>query len=264
MKATANSKIIVLVISMILANFLFASPFSQAQSQQVQIEKARIFQETYPVITESDLYCSYFVLEDDLPSLRVTAAERQQEKILLSDDDIVYINGGKNDGLEIGQLFFLVEVLARVDGYGYLACKRGRVRLINCEPERSVGRIEKSCGQVTVGNLLFPYEEKEGLLGRDLGFEPYGETGRGPIGHIIFQENDFVQTASGHWAIIGLGKEDGLEVGQQLIIYKRVNPKAPREAIANAIVINLSRKMATVRILSAKDAIFKGYEVQAR
>jgi len=257
-------KIIVLIISMILASYLLASASSQTQNQQLQIEKAKIFQETYPVITESDLYCSYFVLEDDLPSLRVVASQRQQEKILLSDDDIVYINGGKNDGLEIGQLFFLVEVLGRIDGYGYLACKRGRVRLISCEAERSVGRIEKSCGHVTVGNFIFPYEEKEGLLGRDLGFEPYGETGRGPVGHVIFQENDFVQIASGNWAIIDLGKEDGLEVGQQLIIYKRVSPRAPREAIANAIVVDLSRKTATVKILSAKDAIFKGYEVQAR
>lgn len=262
MKVIFNSKVTILLILLASANLVLGFP--QSQTQQIQIEKAKIFQETYPVITESDLYCSYFVLEDDLPSLRVMSAERQHEKILLSDDDIVYINGGKNDGLEIGQLFFLVEVLAKVDGYGYLACKRGRVRLINCEPERSVGRIEKSCGHVMVGNFLFPYEEKEGLLGRDLGFEPYGTMGRGPIGHIIFQENDFVQVASGHWAIIDLGKEDGLEVGQQLTIYKRVSSKAPREAIANAIVIDVSRKAATIRILSAKDAIFKGYEVQAK
>lgn len=238
--------------------------FPQAQSQQYQIEKAKIFQETYPIITESDLYCSYFVLENDLPSLKVIGAERQNEKILLSDDDIIFINGGKNDGLEIGQLFFLVEVLAQVDGYGYLACKRGRVRIISCESERSVGRIERSCGHVMVGNFLFPYEEREGLIGRDLGFEPYGTVGRGPIGQVIFQENDFVQIASGHWAIINLGKEDGLEIGQQLTIYKKVSPRAPREAIANAIVIDVSRKTATIRILSAKDAIFKGYEVQAK
>lgn len=262
MKIIFKSKIIILFILLTAGNLV--SGFFQAQSQQVQIEKAKIFQETYPVITESDLYCSYFILENNLLSLRVMAAERQHEKILLSDDDIVYINGGKNDGLEIGQLFFLVEVLAKVDGYGYLACKRGRVRLINCEPEQSVGRIEKSCGHVTIGNFLFPYEEKEGLLGRDLGFEPYGPIGRGPVGHVIFQENDFVQVASGHWAIIDLGKEDGLEVGQQLTIYKRVSPKVPREAIANAIVIEVSRKTATIRILSAKDAIYKGYEVQAK
>lgn len=262
MKMFFNSKVIILLILLAFGNLILAFP--QSQTQQIQIEKAKIFQETYPIITESDLYCSYFVLEDDLPSLQVMAAERQHEKILLSDDDIVYINGGKNDGLEIGQLFFLVEVLTKVDGYGYLACKRGRVRLINCDSERSVGRIEKSCGHVTIGNFLFPYEEKEGLLGRDVGFEPYATIGRGPIGHVIFQENDFVQVASGHWAIIDLGKEDGLEVGQQLTIYKRVSSKAPREAIANAIVIDISRKTATVRILSAKDAIFKGYEVQAK
>jgi hypothetical protein len=237
---------------------------AQTQTQQYQIEKAKIFQETYPVITESDLYCSYFVLEGKPPDLRVVGAERQEEKILLSDDDVVYINKGKKDGLEIGQLFFLVEVLGKARDFGYLACKRGRVRLISCEEAVSVGRIEKSCGHVTVGNFLFPYEEKEGLLGRDLGFEPYASPGRGPIGHIIFQENDFVQVAAGHWAIIDLGREQGIEVGQQLTVYRRVNPKAPREAIANVIVIDAGQKTATVKILSAKEAIFKGYEIQAK
>ncbi|MCX7973822.1 MAG: hypothetical protein N3B16_04895 [Candidatus Aminicenantes bacterium] len=263
MKETLKSKMVVALLAIPILLSLVSGTF-QAQSQQYQIEKAKIFQETYPVITESDLYCSYFVLENDLPSLRVIGAERQAEKILLSDDDIVFINAGKASGLEIGQLFFLVEVLTKVDDYGYLACKRGRVRIISCEPERSVGRIEKSCGHVTIGNFLFPYQEREGLIGRDLGFEPYGTLGRGPIGQVIFQENEFVQIASGHWAIINLGKEDGLEIGQQLTIYKKVSPQAPREAIANAIVIDLSRKTATIRILSAKDAIFKGYEVQAK
>lgn len=255
-------KLFIFLAIPVFFDLVFGSP--QSQSQQYQIEKAKIFQETYPIITESDLYCSYFVLENELPSLRVIGAERQNEKILLSDDDILYINGGKKDGLEIGQLFFLVDILAKVNDYGYLACKRGRVRIISCESERSVGRIERACGHVTLGNFLFPYEEREGLIGRDLGFEPYGTVGRGPIGQVIFQENDFVQISSGHWAIINLGREDGLEIGQQLTIYKKVNPQAPREAIANAIVIDVSRKTATIRILSAKDAIFKGYEVQAK
>ncbi len=247
-----------------LALAVALSVFAQNQAQQYQIEKAKIFQETYPVITESDLYCSYFVLEGEPPEMRVFAAERQNERILLSDDDIIYINKGKKDGLEVGQLFFLVEVQNRIGDYGFLACKRGRVRIISCEDSRSVGRVEKACGHVMVGNFLFPYEEKEGLLGRDVGFEPYGTAGKGPIGRIIFQENDFVQISSGNWAIIDLGREKGIEVGQQLTVYRRVSQDAPREAVANVIVIDAGQKTATVKVLSSKEAIFKGYEVQAK
>ncbi len=237
---------------------------AQAQNQQYQIEKAKIFQEAYPVISESDLYCSYFVLEDDPPDWRVIGAERQNEKILLSDDDIVYVNRGQRDGVEVGQLFMLVEVKNKLQDFGYLGCKRGRLRIISCEDSRSVGRIEKSCGQVTVGNFLFPFEEKEGLLGKDLGFEPYGTQGQGPVGRIIFLENDFVQVAAGHWAIINLGRQQGMEVGQQLTVFRRVSASSPREAVANAIVIDVSQRTATVKILSAKDAIFSGYEVQGK
>ena len=36
-------------------------------AQEDQIEKAKIFQEDYPLITESDLYCSIYILDGASP-----------------------------------------------------------------------------------------------------------------------------------------------------------------------------------------------------
>ena len=78
-----------------------------------------------PLITESDLYCTIFVLDGELPAIRIVGAERQDEKILLSDADKFYVDKGKADGLEIGQVFLVVSVGRKIASYGFLARRTG-------------------------------------------------------------------------------------------------------------------------------------------
>jgi hypothetical protein len=234
------------------------------QDQQIQIEKGKIFQDAYPVISETDLNCTLFILDGELPDLRITASERGEEKILLSDADVVYLNKGKKEGLEVGQIFMAVEVGARLKDYGYLAQRRGRIQVTFLEEDRAVARIDKACGRVMVGNILMPFEEKEGMLGKDLGAEPYSSIGSGPVGNVIYLQDDFNEIGSHHWAIIDMGKEQGLQVGQQMLIFRRVQPDMPRNVLGSLIVIDTQSKTSTVKILSANDAIRIGYQVQGR
>ena len=232
--------------------------------QEIQIEKAKIFQDAYPVISETDLNCTMFILDGELPDLRIAGAEKGDQKILLSDADIVYLNKGKNDGLEIGQVFTAVEIGARLKDFGHLAQRRARVQVTFLEENRAVARIEKSCGRVMVGNVLMPFEEKEGMLGKDLSYESYSDAGSGPVGSIVYLQDDFNEIASHHWAIIDMGQEQGLQVGQQMFIFRRVQPDMPRNILGNLIVIDTQSKTSTVKILSATDAIRIGYQVQGR
>jgi len=233
-------------------------------AQQVQVEKAKIFQDAYPVISETDLNCAVFVLEGELPNLKIAASEKGDEKILLSDADIVYLNKGKNDGLEIGQTFTAVEVGAKLKNYGFLAQKRARIQVTFLEENRSVARIENACGRVMVGNILLPFEEKEGMLGKDLGAESYSTIGSGSQGNVIYLQDDFNEIGSHHWAIIDMGKEQGLQVGQQMIVFRRVQADMPRNILGTLIVIDTQSKTSTVKVLSASDVIRIGYQVQGR
>ncbi|MGB7296164.1 MAG: hypothetical protein WBC70_11300 [Candidatus Aminicenantales bacterium] len=250
-----------------------AQSMSQDQEQvQNQIERAKIFREAYPVIAEVDLYCSLFVYEGELPDLMIVGAEKGYEKTLLSDADTVFLNKGKNAGLEIGQVFLVVEIGESLGDFGRLANKRGRAHVIFLEDERAVARIEKSCGRLMVGNYLLPFEEKETLLGKDLGYEVYAEEDPGSVGNIIYLERDYNQIGSGAWAIIDIGDEDGIQVGQQLTIYKRIrNPQTleirkdlPRIGVGSSVVIDAGKRTATVKVLSSWDSITIGQQVQGR
>ncbi len=231
---------------------------------QDRIEKARIFQESYPLITESDLYCTIFVLDGELPAVRIVGAERQEEKILLNDSDKFYVDKGSADGLEIGQVFLVVSTGRKIAGEGLLSRRTGRARVIGLEEHRGVVLIDKTCGEISLGNYLVPFEEREGLLGRDEGYSAELDENQGLKGTIIHIETEFNIAGTGGWAIIDLGRDQGIQQGQQLTVFKRVKTSLPREAVGNVVVIDVQKATSTIKVLSCRDTVEPGFQVQAK
>jgi hypothetical protein len=268
MSAPSKNLVPYLLLSLVLMAALFAPASGQVKSDeqavQSEIQKAKIFRETYPLISETDLYCDIYVQESELSDTRIITAERSDEKILLSDADVVFINKGKNDGLEVGQVFLVVELGRRLGDYGYLAAKRGRASIIFLEDARAAARVERTCGRIMVGDFLVPFEEKESLLGKDLGYEPLAAPREGTAGSIIYLERDYNEIGSGYWAIIDVGEAGGVNVGQQMTIFRNIRKDLPRMGIGNAVVIDVGQKTATIKVLSCNDAVRPGYQVQAK
>lgn len=233
-----------------------------AQEEQ-EIEKAKIFREIYPLISETDLYCSFFVLDGD-PGMQILGAEREYERVQFNNGDIVYVNRGRRDGLEEGQIFLVLEVGTAMTEFGPVAFKRGRVRILALEEEKASARVEKACGPIMVGNRLVPFEELETRMGKDLGFNVPPYEGKGLKGKIIYLQRDYFQAGSGAWALVDLGKDDGLQIGQQLVVYRKLYEGAPVQVFANLVVIDTQAKTSTVKVLSCKDALVVGDLVQTR
>ena len=231
---------------------------------QDRIEKAKIFQETYALSTESDLYCTIFVLDGELPGIRIVGAERQDEKILLNDADKFYVDKGKADGLEIGQVFLVVSVGRKLGSYGFLARRTGRARVIGLEETRGVVLIDKTCGEVSLGGYLVPFEERGGLLGKDEGYSDELDESQGLKGNVIYIEGEFHIAGTGGWALIDLGKAQGIQEGQQLTVFKRVKNDLPREVIGNVVVIDVQKATSTVKVLSCRDSVEIGFQVQTK
>jgi len=240
---------------------LFAAGLSWSLGQggvQVPLEKDKNLQNAYALISESDLSCSFFIL-DAMPRLRIMASERGGEKTLLADGDLFYFKAGAESGLKEGQIMAILELGSKVPGLrknsGSLAFRRGRARILRLENGVFSARVEKACAPVLIGDYLVPFEEKEGLLGKDLGFDVPVRGGDVLAGRIVYLDGDLYQIGPGQRALIDLGKDNGLEVGRQLTVFHRAAKDAPLEAVGNVIVIDTGRQSATVKVLSAKDAL---------
>ncbi len=241
------------------------TPFQEEQEEDLyQIEKAKIYQDIYALLSETDLYCSIFIMDDPAPEMVIIGAERGWERTMITDGEVVYLNRGRNDGLETGQLFLIFEIPREIPGYGPLAVKRGRARIVDLEDTRCSAKIEKACGPVMKGNYLVPFEEKESRLGKDLGYDVPPHKADGLDGTVVYLETEFNQIGTGYWAILDLGEEDGVQVGQQLIIYREEEKDAPLYIFGNVVIIDVQQRTCTVKSLSARDAIRLGDLVMSR
>ncbi len=254
---------VIWVFGLFLAVSLVSPGINSAQ--EYQIERPRIFQETYELITETDLYCSFYMFEEGkkLPELKIIGAERENEKTMLNDADTVYLNKGAMDGLEIGQLFLAVGVGEKVGEYGLVTERHGRARVVRLEDNLAVAKLEKTCGGVLVGDYLLPFEDEEGEIGKDLGFE-YLDPSAGMKGKIVYVRDDTRLGSSGQWASIDMGRRHCVQIGDQLTVFKRARPDLPREAIGSMIIIDVRGGTSTVKVLSCRDALEIGDEVQLK
>jgi hypothetical protein len=237
-------------------------PFAQ-DIQETMIQKAKIFEETYQLINESDLNCSFYMHEEGklLPDIQIIGGERMNEKSVFEDGDIIYINKGAADGLEMGQLFFTVGLRAKVGKLGTVMERHGRARVVRLEDRMASAKVEKGCGTILVGDFLMPFEEESGDIGKDLGYGDM-DPNASKRGHIIYIENDFHISASGQWALIDMGRQHCVQIGDQLNVFHQAKPNLPREAIASAIIIDVRGATSTVKILGARDSVNIGNEVQ--
>lgn len=230
---------------------------------QDQIQKAKIFQDTYQMITDTDLYGSFYMLEEGkpLPDLRIIGAELMNEKNQFVDTDLIYLSKGQADGLEIGQLFQIIGLEEKVPPYGTVVWRRGRARVIRLEEKIAVARIERSFWPARVGDYLMPFEEGEGEFGKDKGYDVM-DPNASKKGQVVYVDTGFRLAGSGQWILINLGRQQCVQIGDQLTVFHRAKPNLPREAIGSMIIIDVRGATSTVKVLSCRDAIEAGDEVQ--
>jgi len=255
-----------------LGNRFQLSAGERGESREQEVRGATMYRDIHPLISDSDLYCSFFIFEGKKKQLdtKIVGTEAGGERVMLREEDIFYINKGKENGLEPGQLFLILELGPKMRSpfsrkkFGFLTFKRGKAEIVAVGNNRSSARLSKACGLVKIGDYLVPFEEKTGLLGKDLGYADFSFEGEAAGGVIVYLQNESNQIATGQWAIIDIGKEEGLQFGQQLIAYKISREAISPKIVGSLIVIDVQNKTSTIKVLSCNDGLRIGDRVRTR
>jgi hypothetical protein len=248
---------------------LLAGPAAVQPLQETDIQKAKIYLETYPLLTETDLYCSFFVWDGPPPELKIAGAERA-EFDQHSDGEVVYLKAGRARGVAVGQQMLIIDVGTalthpRTGGKtGPLCFRRGRLTVIHVEEDSAAARIEKSCGPVWVGSALIPFEVKPSVEGKNEGYVPYEEPRERLSGSVFYLQDDLNQAGPPSWVLIDIGREEGLKAGRQLTIFRRTGEGLPRRSIGNGVVVDVQERTATMRIIVSEEAVVAGDGVEVK
>ena len=157
--------LVIIFLLFCLGEEVQSSSLDRGESQEQEVKKARLYKDIFPLISESDLYCSFFVLKKKRElDLKIVSAERTEERLFLRGGDTFYLNKGQEEGLENGQIFLMLEIGQKIKNYGYLTFMRGRATISDARVSRAAAKLDKACAPVMVGFFLVPFEEKLSLI----------------------------------------------------------------------------------------------------
>lgn len=239
-------------------------PLQEKPEEQHDISRAKIFQEFGDLINEVDLYCSFSLWENEIPGLKIIGAERQYERTMFSDADVIYLNKENDGDVKPGQIFSVLEIRDELPGYGPMAFGKGRARIQFVDDATTIAVVEHSCDAVRLGYCLVPFEGRKGVTGKDLRYDVPPVEADGVKGSVVYVQDNLQQIASYQRALIDLGAEQGIQVGQQMILYRRIGKDLPVQILGNCIVIDVKSKTSTIKVLSCRDVIRKGDLVMER
>lgn len=219
------------------------------------------------IIEEADLYCSLLAVEE-VPRLKIKAAERMEERAFLHAGDLFVFDRFPGDGVAVGQVMTILEIGKTVKPAGArpvtVAFQRGRAKVVMLDANSGRARIEKECGEIQLGQALGPFVQREVLKGRDQGFASIERKPEEPAGSVFYLGYDAIHIGPGQMALVDIGTEKGIQVGRQLTVFRQNEKNTVWQGLANVVVVHAGPQVSVVKVLSARDSVLPGDIVQAK
>jgi hypothetical protein len=242
-----------------------------------------------PLGFESDIYCTGYIGDLDetfpyrisgseyefvQPSLEITDhviegkfGKADNVKFLLGVGDIVYLGGGRADGLSAGSVLVAIQPLQKIHHprtkklVGRLYHYTARVRILSVQEETAIGEIIASCDPVSIGATLREFEPEPVPLRRMTPLRPVNfpstieEVEAGPS--IILTRDKVVTIGSGSLVFIDRGWDD-VAPGDIFTIYRRGRKGFPPIVLGELAVLSVSDRAALSRVLRSRYTIYLG------
>jgi hypothetical protein len=242
---------------------------------------------------EADIYCFGYLgnLSEAFP-VQVRSAENVAEQTDFISGDLLYIDGGANNGLKIGDEFWIVtpesEVFHPLTGksMGRFYQYRGRAMVYSVEGRTGIVRVTNSCTDIPIGAYLKPFEPVPIPLARKSPPAVAGDPPSGKArGRVVMTQDGIVALGSGHVVIVDLGVANGVSPGDFLTLYRyawgeefglrpvgsywvNVPPppgvSIPRTYLGEAAVLSVGDRWSVVRLSDSFRLIEVGDEVELK
>jgi len=250
-----------------------------------------------PLGSESDLYCTGFIGDDDLTfPWQIQASELDQlgpqltalnswgnkrgtwgftNSLVyeLSSGMLVYLDGGRSSGLSPGMMLMAVEPGAKVrhpksrDTVGRFYAYRGRVRVLTVQEDRAIAEIQQACTGLHSGTLLRAFEPEPVPLAR----RPAARASNDPTESdlsgaptIVLGDKSFFTLGQDHVVYIDRGETDDVYPGDLFTIYRVTDKGLPPVPVGELAVLSVQDHSALAKILESRYPIYVGDLLERR
>lgn len=197
------------------------------------------------------------------------------KKVLLGDNDIIYIDKRKNPSIANGDKYTTYKVVREVKHpvtekkMGYLVKILGVVQITDVKKDIATGTIIRSFDTMGYGDRLMPYK-KTALPSESV----KGGGNKKLKGYIVDVKDEKIQNAQLDIVYIDRGTKDGVMVGDRFDIVRpglktsRYSPgeglQLPGQIVGELSILSVQEKTATAKIVNSLRSINKGDFVESK
>lgn len=238
--------------------------------------------EPIPLGSPADVYCFADLVEDDsVYPFTISSAERITFQDSFSEGDIVYIDGGVEQGVAAGDRFFVlnrIRPLKRLAAdprpghiyseqkIGIVYSKVGQIKVLCAQENTAIAEITYACDPIDVGNVLQPFRPIPVPLVIEPDPSDRCDVPNGnPIGRIIYTRDDQIEIGGGWLVFIDLGAADGAYPGQFATIF-RDNPVKgmPRLVLAELGILTVEEHYSTAILTRGWASVYISDKVELK
>lgn len=211
-----------------------------------------------PVIDKYSMLSAGFVNSTESSDMIVGAADKG--KTMYAYDDVVYINVRSKENVNVGDKYLIYAPLERVkhprtgERYGRLIRGLGILQITAKDSSDVLtARITLSFGDIERKSLLTPYQEPLLL------YRSSQKRAKDISGYILEVADHHVINAQTDIVYLDKGSLDGVEPGDQFIVYADPEKKGfPRKVIGEVLVFLVKERTSTAVVSKSTEEIGRG------
>ena len=193
-------------------------------------------------------------------AIRLVGSEEGVGQSLYAPRDALVFDAGLDAGLQVGQEFFVRRLLRPVgvpasNGVAsWLRHTAGWVRIVATEQRQAVAVLVRACDGLLQGDFLEPFAMPVAPA-----VLPPGQPDYEGAGVVLSGQDGATSVGPGHFIVISLGGDNGIEPGQRLSLFREsFGGSGAVAGLGEAVVVLVGPASATAQVLRSRDAIFIG------
>lgn len=198
--------------------------------------------------------------------LRLTGGQDTHTRLLFAPGDLVTINAGTDNGIEVGQEFF-VRRLQAVDAARVsrevpgMIRTAGWIRVYAVDDEMSLATVTHACDVLEVDDYLEPLVLPEPVVPE----VTLARAERDNYGRVLGGDDGSRAFAHGDFFLVDRGSDQGLRVGARFVLYRdKQLPGNFLYELGEAVAVDVQPETATLQVTLSRDALLTGDYVAMR
>ncbi len=189
--------------------------------------------------------------------LRVTGGQTIEARDSAAPGDLVTINAGRANGIQVGQEFFVRRTLKDRDQTVSQAAPAtvqtaGWIRVYAIEETMSLATIVYACDVVLVGDYLEPFTMPAGIPK----VEKAGKPERDNYGRVLPGRDRRRVYGTGDFIVIDRGKDHGIVPGSQFVVYHDKGEAGNfLYEVGEAVAVDVRDTSATLTVTSTRNVV---------